>query len=185
VTDRAVPSDSGRWTPWAILAFALLFSGGAIANLIDGDYANAAVGGGIGVVLGATFAFHQREQARDRAFRAWLTGHAHEIRNGNAAYHGVRIGLDTPLRQFTMCISLLIISFRLQSRLLVDRKDSIAGRAALYTTVSLLLGWWSLRGLLWTPEAIFSNLHGGKIVRVPALLPAEPRLRQGVAKTIT
>lgn len=67
---------------------------------------------------------------------------------------------------FIYCISILIMTFKRPSGIYFVRKgESTIGMSLGHTFVSLLLGWWGIPwGPIYTLEAVFTNLGGGKDV---------------------
>lgn len=67
---------------------------------------------------------------------------------------------------FLYCISILILTFKRPSDVhFVRRGESTLGRSLGYTLLSLLLGWWGIPwGPIYTLQAVFTNLGGGKDV---------------------
>jgi hypothetical protein len=80
--------------------------------------------------------------------------------------------LDAQLRAgarlvfFEYCISLIFVSLRRSSAVIMVRRGEWGlVRGLPYTVLSLLLGWWGLPwGLIYTPVAVFTNLRGGRDV---------------------
>jgi len=67
---------------------------------------------------------------------------------------------------FEYCISLIFVTLRRPSAVVLLRKDELGlVRGLPYTLISLLLGWWGLPwGIVYTPMAVFTNLSGGREV---------------------
>jgi hypothetical protein len=67
---------------------------------------------------------------------------------------------------FYWTISILIMSFRRTSPIyFIKPGESHLGRAIPWTLLSLLVGWWGLPwGIIYTIQALFTNLSGGKDV---------------------
>ncbi len=82
---------------------------------------------------------------------------------------------------YQYCISVLVVTFKRSSSIYFHRAgESRAGKIALYTTISLFLGWWGIPwGPIWTVGSLITNFRGGKDVtqEVVAALskgPAKP-----------
>ena len=75
------------------------------------------------------------------------------------------------LVMFHYCISCLILTFRHSSDIyLVKAGESAVGKGLEYTLLTLLLGWWGIPwGLIYTIEALATNLSGGKDVTMEVL----------------
>jgi hypothetical protein len=60
-------------------------------------------------------------------------------------------------------ISFVAITTRLNSKIRFLRADDSNFLKSLpFTALTLLLGWWSIRGLIRTPQALYKNLSGGE-----------------------
>jgi hypothetical protein len=161
----------GRWVIWAILVLGIVCAAAGVSNLGDHKIPDAAVCFGLGALLLGIFAHQWRERREAKEFLAWLQTNAQTIRSGGPAFYRDRpITAATPTRQLTLCVSFLIVGFRLPSRVLIGGVDPMGGRIAVYTLGTLLLGWWSVHGLFWTPGALFNNLRGGREGTIGGLL---------------
>ena len=121
-------------------------------------------------VLIGLFLFLRQSQEED-AFLVWLKENLKAVKAGTALYNGAPVNLDTELVQFQGCVSILVWTGKFPSRLLVPGNDSLAGTAALYTVLTLLVGWWGIpHGIFWTSQALWMNLKGGTRLRVRDLL---------------
>lgn len=166
-----------RWVIWAVLVCGLAFLAGGVSNAAKGDPVESAAGLAIGGILVAVFWLQRQEQKRAIAFFEWLAANAEAIvQRGGAQYGDRRVTGDTRTRELTLCVSFLIAGFRLPSRPIIEGAERLGGRAAVYTLGTLLLGWWSIHGLFWTPVALFSNLRGGRQVTVRDHIAALPQL---------
>lgn len=64
--------------------------------------------------------------------------------------------------EFSWCVSLVVVTLRRSSVVLVRPEESTFGAALPYTLLSLVAGWWGFPfGLIFTPIAIIQNLMGG------------------------
>lgn len=76
--------------------------------------------------------------------------------------------------EFSWCVSLVVITFRRSSAVLVRAGESALGAGLPYTLLSLVAGWWGFPfGLIFTPLAVIQNLAGGtdRTEQVRASLP--------------
>jgi hypothetical protein len=64
---------------------------------------------------------------------------------------------------FQYCISILVMTFKRTSDIYFVRPgESIFARAAGFSLVSLVLGWWGIPwGPIWTISTVFTNARGG------------------------
>ena len=146
-----------------MLLVGVLAVSGGVGSLRDGDTIAAATGFAIGAFLLAAFVHQRREQRVAAEFRSWLAANAAAIlQRGGAQCGDTWVTADTRTRQLTLCISMIVVGFKLPSRPLIEGHDTIGARAVLYSLLTMMLGWWSLHGLLWTPVAMVHNLRGGK-----------------------
>ena len=76
--------------------------------------------------------------------------------------------------EFSWCVSLVVVTLRRSSVVLVRPEESTFGAALPYTLLSLVAGWWGFPfGLIFTPLAVIQNLSGGtdRTEQVRASLP--------------
>ncbi len=164
---------TGDWVPRILLGLAVLFTGAAIYNLATGEMAEGLVGLAVGAFLGGVLYFLRRGEAQNEELEDWVKRNAAGIRGGGADRDGVLVTPETRLRQYTYVISLIVLAVRVPSRLRVLEHDEQAlGAAVACSLISFVLGWWSLSGLIWTPQAIYKNLRGGNTLTVESLLPS-------------
>lgn len=65
--------------------------------------------------------------------------------------------------EFSWCVSVVVITFRRSSVVLVRAGESAFAAGLPYTLLSLVAGWWGFPfGLIFTPLAVIQNLLGGK-----------------------
>lgn len=149
---------------WIALICAILFAAGGIYNLVGPgpNYVEAAGGLGFAAALAGVFLFSRREERRSEGFLTWLLQNADAIERGDAKYGGAPIRKTTRVTQYQAALSFLIVSLKLPSAYYIGEQDRFL-TAALYTFVSLLLGWWGIPwGPIYTVQAVYSNLTGGK-----------------------
>jgi hypothetical protein len=162
-----------RWVVWIVLVAALAFLAGGVTDIVNHERNEAIAALSIGTFLLVIFFHQRREQRAEAVFRAWLAANAAALPQAGAHYQALPsttkhyqdrwVTAATPTRQFTLVVSILIVSFKLPSRPLIEGADPIADRAVIYTLLTLLLGWWILHGLIWTPGALVANARGGRL----------------------
>jgi len=98
---------------------------------------------------------------KENPLLAWLLENEKQIGDGSATFEGERITKDTVLTRFSCVGSVIFVTMRTSTPWLV--KDSEAAQAAFIrcTAITALAGWWSLFGLFYTPDALFTNFSGG------------------------
>lgn len=72
---------------------------------------------------------------------------------------------------FEYCISLLIITFKRPSGIYYVRPgEGTFGKSALFTVITLLLGWWGIPwGPIYSIASLVTNLGGGKDVTMEVM----------------
>jgi hypothetical protein len=120
---------------------------------------------------------------KENPMLVWLLENEKQIEDGSATYEGERITKDTVLTRFSIVGSVILVTMRTSTPWLV--KDSDAAQAAFIrcTALTALVGWWSLFGLYYAPDALFTNFSGGTKRTVTELLydlhhPEEAKKKQ-------
>ena len=122
-------------------------------------------------IMGTLDAYLRSEQRAARRFLDWLVSHREALGNGPALYEGGRVSSTTPVRRFSVCISLLVVSIKAPSRYLVPGRDTPWLTGCLYSLISVCLGWWGFPwGPIYTVQALVTNLRGGERKTVGQLL---------------
>lgn len=77
---------------------------------------------------------------------------------------------------FRYCISVLVLTFRRGTDIYFIRAgESAAMKSLPFTLLSLFLGWWGFPwGLVYTPQALITNLGGGKDLTAEVLASLAP-----------
>jgi hypothetical protein len=168
---------------WVVAVVALLFVIGAAYNFTLGhDRTDAVWGLVVGLLLGAIYVYARREERLQRQFLVWLKQNAEAVHAGGAVYRDVTITRDTVVRQFGVCMSALVVSFRTRSRHLIVGHDAVALTGIVSTVASLLLGWWGIPwGPVYTVMVAARNLRGGSRQTVGELLDQLAMRRQAAA----
>ena len=163
---------------WGLLVLAIAAAIGIVRGIVTGELGHTGVGWWevvaqvfLLVAGGGLFAYYFGARRRDRALIAELVGHLEALRAGRAVLVGGRpVTLDTPVRHVRAVVSLVVISFKLPSRLHLDG-EPMAGAMALAAATSLLLGWWGIPwGPIWTVQAFVRFARGGERQTVRDLL---------------
>ncbi|MBV8758810.1 MAG: hypothetical protein JO257_16095 [Deltaproteobacteria bacterium] len=162
-----------------LLVVAALFAAGFIANLVTGEanLGDAIAQLAIIAISLATFAFARREEQMRDELLAFIHANTDAIRSNTAVYRGHPIGYATRLRTCHAVMSLLVASFRLPSRLIVDESASDRGVRSACSLISFVFGWWGIpTGPLWTLRAISNNIRGAHVITVGELLEGKSDL---------
>jgi hypothetical protein len=116
------------------------------------------------------FSTSSYQPPKENPMLGWLLENEKLIGDGAASYEGERITKETVLTRFTCVGSMIFVTMRTSSPWLV--KDSEAATAAFRrcTAVTMFFGWWSLFGMIYTPEALYNNFSGGTKRTVAELL---------------
>lgn len=77
---------------------------------------------------------------------------------------------------FRYCVSVLIITFRRGTDIYFLRPgESAVVKSLPFTLISFFLGWWGFPwGLIYTPQALITNLGGGKNVTAEVMASLAP-----------
>ena len=157
----------GVWMMASDPAHKMLTAGAVILNLAGWALA----------VATAYCVYRQLKFAQEDAkFRQWLTTNAEKIRNNNPVfYRSQRITLETELVKHHLVFSVLVMSFRMQTRWIIKSKESRFGHALAASLYTFIYGWWGFPfGIYWTCVALVKNLTGSTSVAVRDLLqPAQ------------
>ncbi len=165
--------------------FALLFAAGALSNLLraEPDMDNALMGACIALAL---FLFSRfvtdAEDSRSDDFFAWIEANRKELRTGCAVYRGIPITPATQVRTFLLVVSFGFFTTKSVRGVYVRGVHGRFLPAALYTLLTLALGWWGIPwGPIYTLEALGANLAGGRRVTVAELMHAAPHVPRAAA----
>lgn len=139
----------------------------------------------IALALGGltAYAIHRRIKGvqEDRRFTQRLVANADKIRNGDPVfYRKERIYPATELVRHHTVFSVIVMSFRSQTRWLIKGREPRFNHALGATLYTLCYGWWGFPfGIFWTLVAIVKNIKGSTVVRVADLLQPVPAKPQG------
>ena len=159
---------SRAWTEALILAFAPVF---ALLAFVT----PAAEQGmrwlwlALSIAASLVSMFSHIEQRRRVSFVLELCQARRELAMGSFVYDGAALQRDTPLRYFPIHASLLFV--KLRSATCPSSHERPAAQA-LAVTVNVLLGWWSLSGLVTTPFYLWRCLRGGDAITPAELIDA-------------
>lgn len=154
-----------------IILLILLIAG--IVDVFKGNFADAGLLLGFVGVVGVVLYLMQRERQKALEFLLWLQANRQSIEKGWSYYQGRKVTLRSVLAQYQACVSLFIVTMRFRSPRVVVGSPANHSTGIMYTLVSALAGWWGIPwGVVYTPQAIYRNLHGGYRQTVSELLPA-------------
>ena len=154
-----------------IKIFLYLFLAGAVFNLFNGDYPNAIAGLGVAMFFGSIYFFFLKEENQSIEFLAWLHDHQDILKTGQALYDHKPISIGTEVTRFQACVSLIVVSSKCPSRFFIRGYDNIFGIGAIYSLVTLVLGWWGIPwGPVYTVQVLYHNIRGGLKTTVAQLI---------------
>ena len=153
-----------------VILIILLIAG--LAHLFMGHFGDAGLLLGFVGVIGMVLYLMHRERAKGLAFLLWLQANRPSIEKGWSYYEGRKVTLNSIVSQYQACVSLLILTMRFRSPRVVVGSPPQQNTAITYTLIASLFGWWGFPwGFIYTPQAIYRNLHGGYRQTVSELLP--------------
>jgi hypothetical protein len=83
------------------------------------------------------------------------------LRSGTAVYEGQTLSYATRVRVDTIVVSLLLASFKVNTRPMIVGSPGSGLRRAGYTVMTLVFGWWGIPwGPIWTLQALVNNARG-------------------------
>lgn len=169
-----------------VAGLALLFLGAAVWNLFHGETEKATFGFGIGIVL-AGFAFAMgREENEEQKFVAFLLENEATLNTrAPVPYQGTPLTLATEVTQFYACVSFLIATIKVPSRYYIRGVHKTGGIGAIYSVVSLVVGWWGFPfGPVYTVQSLYQNMRGGTKKTVAQLLTEIERPENKLENTL-
>ncbi|MBX2846907.1 MAG: hypothetical protein KTR16_01195 [Acidiferrobacterales bacterium] len=106
-----------------------------------------------------------------KIFLTEIIGNKEEVLKGGWKYHEMIIDEGTELVQYFVAVSFIFGSIKVPTRFyVVDREDTF-GMSAMYSLLTLLLGWWGLPwGPVYTIQSLSTNFKGGNLIKVKDLL---------------
>ena len=129
--------------------------------------------------------FRMKIERMRREFILQLKSHRRELRaGGSVVVDQILLRYDTPLTSYQANIGGILCSASIPSPYLV-RSGEPHAIAFVYSALSLVTGWWSLSGPLFTVDALQRNLRGGVATTVAQLIDGpliELRRKQAEAR---
>ena len=141
-----------------------------------GVFKHRTYGIGTGVLFAALLCFYLvyrilLEEKKQKQFLSWLTEHKNEIGKKTLLFEGSPILDRTIITQYYLVISLIIVSYKMPSRYFVKDHHITPFHSFFFSLMSMCLGWWGIPwGPIYTFQALFKNLTGGKSTSVSALI---------------
>ena len=99
-----------------------------------------------------------RAQEPEASLSEYIVKNVENIKNGSAVFKGQRITLDTELVRYHTCYSFLVLFMRRSSPFYLKDSVEASKAAAIAITATMLLGWWSLHGIIFTPITLVRNV---------------------------
>jgi hypothetical protein len=118
----------------------------------------------------ALLVFQRFERHRAPAFLSWLWAARDAVRAHEGRYGESAVSRSTELVQFDLVVCFLVLETR--QRTAYYRVGTPAAMLAkgVTTLVTVVFGWWSPSGLVWTIGALVRNLGSGSRTTVEALM---------------
>lgn len=156
-----------------VILLILLVAG--VVHVFLGHFGDGGLLLGVVGIIGGVFYLMQRERQKGLDFLLWLQANQQSIVKGWSYYQGRKVMPSSVLAQYQACISLLIMTMRFRSPRVVVGTPENQSTGVIYTLVSAATGWWGVPwGFIYTPQAIYRNLHGGYRQTVRELIPTLP-----------
>jgi hypothetical protein len=163
---------------WVLLIYGFLFLGSAAGHFLklisDYSYGEGWVCLGLSVFCLGAFAILRMERIRRKNFANWFAQNREAIQGGRASYEGMEVTSQTQLVQFTVVISLLVITLRVPSRYYILGQETTTLPGILYSVITLATGWWGIpHGPIYTVQTIYKNLTHRHVISLSDLLNPE------------
>lgn len=111
------------------------------------------------------------EEKVEEPFLTWVLMNQQAIKDGSAVYEGERVTLSSEGVRFETCVSVLIMTMRKKSPMLLAGSSQAKQCQVASTLLSLLVGWWGVPfGIIFTPFVVANNLWGGDKTTVTEIL---------------
>lgn len=153
-----------RWRGrnWLVVV-AALFLCGLIGNVQEGGehvVVNSIIQVSVIVMTLAAFFFLRREEIERENLLAFVRDNVEAIRAGTAEYRGQRLSYATRLCSYPFVMSFLVMSFALESRLVIGAEPARGLRLGC-AVITVLFGPWGLPwGPIWSFRALVANVRG-------------------------
>jgi hypothetical protein len=113
----------------------------------------------VSLAMGTVWFYNRVQTQKSEEFLQFLVANRPAIQAGGGMYEGQPISVQTEVRRFQACVSLLFITTKFPSRFVVHGHQ---GTGIAYSLISLLLGWWGIPwGPIFTIQALVKNARGG------------------------
>lgn len=91
----------------------------------------------------------------------WIVANEDLIRQGAAAYEGQVVTPQSVLVRYDCVMSFILYTGRTCSPLMLMESEKAKSTFIRMTGLTLCLGWWALFGIVYTPQALWTNFSGG------------------------
>jgi len=127
----------------------------------------------IGAVLIILYFFSKKQEQLRNHFLLWLIENKDLLRSRGINYENFIITHQTEITYYQVVLSFLIITLKIPSRFYVVNFNANASKAAIFSFISLIFGWWGIPwGPIYTIQAVIRNLRGGVRQKIEDLLPS-------------
>lgn len=79
------------------------------------------------------------------------------IAGKNIELNGLTLEKDTYLCTYEMCLSCILVAFKFHSRYVLPGTPGAFLLSLVYSACTFIFGWWSIKGIFWTPAVILGN----------------------------
>jgi hypothetical protein len=110
------------------------------------------------------------EKTHSERLFEWLSANIDAIDNGSAVFEGHVITRSTEIVRFESRASFILFSQSVKTPYFLAGGPEANKAQVTSTMVTCFLGWWSIRGLIYTPFVLAKNISGGEKITVGALI---------------
>jgi hypothetical protein len=116
------------------------------------------------------FFFSQYVRPSEEPLLKWVVENEALIRQGAATYENKVVTMQSTLVRYECVMSFILYTGRTSSPLLLAETESAKSTFIRMTALTMCLGWWALFGVVYTPQALWTNFSGGDKKTVSEIL---------------
>ena len=118
----------------------------------------------------SVFFFSNYVKPTEEPLLKWIVDNQDLIRQGAAAYEGQVVTPQSTLVRYDCVMSFILYTGRTCSPLMLMDSEKAKSTFIRMTGLTLCLGWWALFGIVYTPQALWTNFSGGDKKTVSEIL---------------